>query len=103
MGGYSARTNRIGPNLVAKAAEGLDLALPGRGLRGWLQRRLVPIMGILGAVAVIGATGAGLAYQRARVELSAGVVEMPPPPRPASAPALTTIRPPDRRTQEPEP
>ena len=79
LGGYSARTNRIGQNLVAKAAEGLDLALPGRGLRGWLQRRLVPIVGILGAVAVIGATGVGLAYQRARVELSAGVVEMPPP------------------------
>ena len=94
LGGYSARTNRIGPNLVAKAAEGLDLALPRRGLRGWL-RRLVPVVGVLGAVAVIGATGVGLVYQRARVELSAGMLEMPPPPRLASAPALTSMRPPE--------
>ena len=31
LGGYSARTNRIGPKLVAKAAEGLDLAPPPSG------------------------------------------------------------------------
>ena len=94
LGGYSARTNRIGPNLVAKAAEGLDLALPRRGLLGWLRRRLVPVGGVLAAVAVIGATGVGLVYQRARVELSARMLEMPPPPRLASALALTSMRPP---------
>ena len=95
LGGYSARTNRIGPDLVAKAAEGLDLALPRRGLRGWLRRLLVPVVGVLGAVAVIGAAGVGLVYQRARVELSAGMLEMPPPPRLASAPVLTSMRPPE--------
>ena len=94
LGGYSARTNRIGPNLVSKAAEGLDLALPRRGLLGWLRRRLVPAVGVLGAVAVIGATGVGLMYQRARVEFSTWMLEMPPPPRLASAPALTSVRPP---------
>ena len=95
LGGYSARTNRIGPTLVTKAAEGLDLALPRRGLRGWLRRRLVSVVGVLGAVAVIGATGVGLVYQRARVELSARMLEMPTPPRLASAPALTSMRPPE--------
>ena len=60
LGGYSARTNRIGPNLVAKAAEGLDLALPRRGLRGWLRRRLVPVVGVLGAVCRDRSYGRGL-------------------------------------------
>jgi general secretion pathway protein A len=39
LGGYSARTNRITPDMVTTAAMGLDLAAPRASLFGWLRRR----------------------------------------------------------------
>ena len=39
LGGYSARTNRITPEIVGAAAAGLDLAMPARSMFGWLRRR----------------------------------------------------------------
>jgi len=38
LGGYSARSNRITPEMVGAAAAGLDLTMPGRSLFGWLRR-----------------------------------------------------------------
>jgi general secretion pathway protein A len=38
LGGYSARSNRITPEMVGAAAAGLDLAMPGRSMFGWLRR-----------------------------------------------------------------
>ena len=38
LGGYSARTNRITPEMVGAAAIGLDLAMPRRSMFGWLRR-----------------------------------------------------------------
>jgi general secretion pathway protein A len=40
LGGYSARSNRIMPDLVARAAENLDLALTRVAWGGWLRRRV---------------------------------------------------------------
>ncbi len=38
LGGYSARVNRITPEMVGAAAIGLDLAMPRRSMFGWLRR-----------------------------------------------------------------
>ena len=38
LGGYSARINRITPEMVGAAAIGLDLAMPRRSMFGWLRR-----------------------------------------------------------------
>jgi general secretion pathway protein A len=38
LGGYSARTNRITPEMVRAAAAGLDLAAPRVSISGWLRR-----------------------------------------------------------------
>jgi general secretion pathway protein A len=38
LGGYSARTNRITPEMVRAAAAGLDLAAPRASVSGWLRR-----------------------------------------------------------------
>ena len=39
LGGYSARTNRITPEMVKHAAGGLDLTLPGRAAIQWIRAR----------------------------------------------------------------
>jgi general secretion pathway protein A len=40
LGGYSARTNRITPDMVRAAATGLELAAPRASILGWLRRRV---------------------------------------------------------------
>ena len=40
LGGYSARTNRITPDMVTAAATGLDLAAPRTSFVEWLRRRM---------------------------------------------------------------
>ncbi len=42
LGGYSARTNRITPEIVASAASGLDLTPSRRPIARWLRQHLVP-------------------------------------------------------------
>src|SRR5689334_7708638 len=39
LSGYSARTNRITPEMVKHAAAGLDLTLPGRAAIQWIRAR----------------------------------------------------------------
>jgi general secretion pathway protein A len=39
LGGYSAHTNRITPDIVIAAAEGLDLSIQRRSVLGWVKRR----------------------------------------------------------------
>ena len=95
LGGYSARTNRIGPEMIATAAESLDLALPPWRLLGWLRRRFVPVMGGLGAAALIGVVAAGFAYQQIRAEVAAQALEMSPSPPLASVSALRSLPPPE--------
>jgi general secretion pathway protein A len=89
LGGYAERTNRIGPDLVARAAENLDLRGPAPGWTAWIRRRVGVILGGLAVVATAAAAGTGA--------LAAGLgmgddatIELPAPPSP---PALRTAAP----------
>lgn len=79
LGGFAERTDRIGPELVHKAAEGLDLRRPARHRAGgWLARRAaIAMSGLLGAAAA-GAVTAAL-----DIGAPAGMVLPLPPPPPA--------------------
>jgi general secretion pathway protein A len=55
LGGYSARTNRITPAMVATGAAGLDLAMPRRSFVGWFRRRAAAFAAGAAVMAVVGA------------------------------------------------
>ena len=55
LGGFSARTNRITPQMVTVAAGGLDLAMPRSSVVGWLRRRAGAFAAGAAAMAVAGA------------------------------------------------
>ncbi len=63
LGGYTARTNRITPPMVAAAAAGLDLAMPRSSVVGWLRRRAgafaagAAAMAMLSTAAWLGGSG----------------------------------------------
>jgi general secretion pathway protein A len=59
LGGYSARTNRITPDLVVAAAAGLDLAMPRAQVFGWVRHR---IMAFAAGAALMAAVGVAAAY-----------------------------------------
>ena len=67
LGGYSARTNRITPEMVAAAAAGLDLAMPRTSVFGWLRRRAAALAAGTAAVVAL-SVGAvhGMAVLQAR-------------------------------------
>ena len=91
LGGYSVRTNRIGPRIIVTAAKSLDLPLPRLGLPGWVRRRFVPVMGGLGAAVLIAVVGAGFVDQQIRAEVAVQTLEMSPPLASASGlPSLPT-------------
>jgi general secretion pathway protein A len=60
LGGYSARTNRITPDMVLAAATGLELAAPRASVLGWLRRRVgafaagAALMGVISVAAWYG-------------------------------------------------
>jgi general secretion pathway protein A len=75
LAGYAARTGRIGPELIAAAAESLDLARPpSRSLAGVGRRVAVPVAAAATAAA-IAVVGAGLGYRRAMILPSVAEVE----------------------------
>jgi general secretion pathway protein A len=96
LGGYSARTSRITPDMVAAAAQGLDLALPRRSVVGWVKRRAASfaagaaIMAAVSGGAAYGVTGLqarGEAIRPAESVKAAKVVTPEPPQHPQLQPA----------------
>ncbi|MEO8523053.1 MAG: SPOR domain-containing protein, partial [Acidobacteriota bacterium] len=87
LGGYTARTNRITPPMVAAAAAGLDLAMPRSSVVGWLRRRAgafaagAAAMAMLSTAAWLGGSG---------VQARSGSR----PAAPAPAIVTTTLEPP---------
>ena len=75
LGGYSARTNRITPEMVKHAASGLDLTLPGRAAIQWIRTR-------------VGAFAAGAAMTAVfAVGMTYGIGWLRRPASPAQSPA----------------
>jgi general secretion pathway protein A len=96
LGGYAARTNRIVPDMVVRAAESLDLHTARPSILSRMRKRFV--LGVAGATAagLVGVAGAGLGYRQALAgpvlaQAEASVVEshaaggMPMPQRPRLA------------------
>jgi len=59
LGGYSARTNRITPEIVSSAAARLDLVPPRASVFGWIKRRAAAFSA---GAAVMAAVSAAAAY-----------------------------------------
>ncbi len=58
LGGYSARTNRITPEIVRSAASGLDLVRPRTSVFGWVKRRAAAFSAGAAVMAVLSAAAA---------------------------------------------
>jgi general secretion pathway protein A len=71
LGAYSARVNRVSHEMVAKAAETLDLQVPDRPRFSWLRRRGPLVAGMLGATTLSLALGAGAQAGGPRPNLAA--------------------------------
>jgi general secretion pathway protein A len=96
LGGYSARTNRIAPEMVTAAAAGLDLAIPRSSVLGWLRRRAAAFaagaaaMAALSVAAVYGVVALQARSASARtVEPSATVQRVSPPSATAESQGTT--------------
>jgi general secretion pathway protein A len=94
LGGYSARTARITPQIVATAAETLELRAPGRTLPDWMRRHALPFAAGLAVMALIaGGTYAAVQLQDGRaaaapLEAGASTPASPDPsPGPVEAPS----------------
>ncbi len=68
LGGYSARTNRITPEIVTAAAAGLDLVKPRLAIGRWLRRRAAAFAAGAAMMAVI---AGGVAYEVISVQAGA--------------------------------
>jgi general secretion pathway protein A len=75
LAGYAARTGRISPELVAAAAESLDLARPASRSVAQLGRRVAVPVAAAATAAAIAVVGAGLGYRRATILPSVAEVE----------------------------
>lgn len=58
LGGYSARTNRITPEIVRAGAAGLDLVMPRASVLGWVKRRVAAFAAGAAVMAAVSAAGA---------------------------------------------
>ena len=107
LGGYSARTARITPEIVAAAAEGLGLDLPRLPGFHWMRRHAASFA----AGAALMACVAGAAYTATLMEGSASADALPPPVTTAApAPASSAValspeprQPPDKAAPAPVP
>jgi cell division septation protein DedD len=95
LGGYSARTNRITPEMVRAAATGLELAAPRASILGWLRRRVGAFAAGAALTAVISAAAwYGVITLHARSASRSGE-QLEPTPLAAGAPArLPDVGPP---------
>jgi general secretion pathway protein A len=89
LGGYSARINRISPEMVSAAAAGLDLAMPSWPMLGWLRRGAAAFAAgaALTAAVALAATYGVIALQSRSA--SAGTIEPPVAPVEVAAPPVT--------------
>jgi general secretion pathway protein A len=81
LGGYSARTDRITPEIVTAAVRGLDSAAPHGSLLGWMQQRAAAFAAgaaVMAAISIAGAYGVSALQTRAA---SARLGESAPQPR----------------------
>ncbi len=98
LGGYSARTSRITPDMVAAAAQGLDLAMPRRSVVGWMKRRAASFAaGAAIMAALSGAAAYGVAALQARGEAvrpaeTVAAVRTAPQPQPQLEPSKQAER-----------
>jgi general secretion pathway protein A len=92
LGGYSARSNRITPEMVGAAATGLDLAMPGRSVFGWLRRGAAAFAAGAALTAAVSLAAAYAVVTLHSRSASAGTVDPPAPIQAegqAAAPAVT--------------
>ena len=74
LGGYSARTNRITPEIVTAGAVGLDLALPRASIVGWVKRHVAAFAAGAAMMAAVSIAAAyGVIALQARVASSRSV------------------------------
>ena len=74
LGGYSARTNRITPEIVTAGAVGLDLALPRASIVGWVKRHVAAFAAGAALMAAVSIAAAyGMIAVQARVASSRSV------------------------------
>lgn len=81
LGGYSARTDRITPEIVTAAVRGLDSAAPHGSLLSWMQQRAAAFAAgaaVMAAISIAGAYGLSALQPRAA---SARLSESAPQPR----------------------
>ncbi|HEU4936670.1 MAG TPA: AAA family ATPase [Vicinamibacterales bacterium] len=90
LGGYSARTNRITPEMVKTAAAGLDLKTRRIAALEWVHQR---VAGFAAGVAVTGMVAVGMAYA-----MNAGQAANASPKSAAAVPA-TSVAPSNQQPQ----
>jgi general secretion pathway protein A len=78
LGGYSARSNRITPEMVGAAAAGLDLAMPGRSMFGWLRRGAAAFAAGAALTAAVSLAAAYSVIVLQTRSVSAGAIAAPP-------------------------
>ncbi|MCA1563983.1 MAG: AAA family ATPase [Acidobacteria bacterium] len=88
LGGFSVRTNRITPEMVTKAADALDLRIPGCGLGAWFKRRGSRVAATVAMFAALVAGGAWIAHRQIIFEPAATAAPPRRPPRLAIPAAL---------------
>ena len=77
LGGYSARSNRITPEMVGAAATGLDLAMPGRSMFGWLRRGAAAFAAGAALTAAVSLAAAYAVIPLHSRSVSAGTIDPP--------------------------
>jgi type II secretory pathway predicted ATPase ExeA len=94
LAGYSLRTSRITPKMVAHAAKSLDVQSPGSAEMGWLQRRtsLGAAASVVLCSSVLGAGLTAYVYQQFSPRVEARFVG--PPPAMSGSSAQTRALPP---------
>jgi general secretion pathway protein A len=91
LGGFSARTNRITPEIVTAAAAGLDMVKRRASFVGWMRRRAAAFAAGAAAMAAI---GAGVMYGVVALQARASVAEpMPPEATAVAVPRAVPLEP----------
>jgi general secretion pathway protein A len=104
LGGYSARSNRITPEMVGAAAAGLDLTMPGRSLFGWLRRGAAAFAAGAALTAAVSLAAAYAVIVLHSSSATAGTIapsvsiqsdgQVAAPPAAEGVPAATAVEPP---------
>jgi general secretion pathway protein A len=107
LGGYSARTNRITPEIVKAATSGLDLAPGPASMFGWVRQHVTAFAAgaaVMAAISIAGAYGVTAMQARATSRLNASSIAAPSqsvPDSPPTAPAQPAEMPTPKGTSGP--